>query len=73
MSLWCAASQNIPVCLMGFGFSPLGNKFKVHRPKEPSGEGCANPWYLKPASDFLVFTIARMIVIEFPIAHLFKR
>lgn len=62
LSSWCAAAQNIPVCLMGFGFSPFGNKFKVHWPREPSGEDCANPWYLETASDFLIFIMASMIV-----------
>lgn len=64
LSSWCAAAQNIPVCLMGFGFSPFGNKFKVHRPREPSGEDCANPWYLKTASDVLIFIMASVIMCD---------
>lgn len=57
LSSWCAAPQNIPVCLMGFGFSPFGNKFKVHRPRKPSGEDCMSRCYLKTAFDFLIFTM----------------
>lgn len=71
LSSWCAAAHNIPVCLMGFGFSPFGNKFKVHRPREPSGEDCADPWYLKTLTPLFYNGECDHVFIAFFIAHSF--